>query len=119
MCVSASAVNVFAGDGDDVVDASRLGVKGPMSIWVLVSTATSGDLANNTVSADGTDDTVTDAGWAYLTVAAPVTGAPGTYTGGGIAVWSTDQDVEIDLDTDMVTVGGAMRSTCLASSTRA
>ena len=58
------------------------------------------------VFADGTDDTVTDARWAYLTVTAPVTGAPGTYTGGGIAVWSADQDVEIDLDTNMVTVGG-------------
>ena len=110
VCVSPSAVSVvFAGDGDDVVDASEAGVHGPMPIWVLVSTATSGDCdgpTSDVVYADGTDDTVTDADRAYLTVTAPVTGAPGTYTGDVIAVWSADQDVEIDLDTNMVTVGG-------------
>jgi len=111
VCVSPSAVLVVAGDGDDVVDASQAGLTTSVTYLgagldrYLGGPGHKG-IAGNVVFADGTDDTVTDAGRAYLTVTAPVTGTPGTYTGGGIAVWSADQDVEIDLDTTMVTVGG-------------
>ena len=111
VCVSPSAVLVVAGDGDDVVDASQAGLTTSVTYLgagldrYLGGPGPKG-IAGNVVFADGTDDTVTDADWAYLTVTAPVTGAPGTYTGGRIAVWSADQDVEIDLGTNMVTVGG-------------
>ena len=115
VCVSPTALRVYAGDGDDVVDASEAGTQ--MSAYLGAGLdrylggpgengPVSAALNQNVVYADGTDDTVTDADWAILTVTAPVTGTPGTYTGGGIAVWSADQDVEIDLETNMVTVGG-------------
>ena len=109
VCVSPSAlaaVFVNAGDGDDVVDASQVGTQVNAYLGAGLDRYLGGPGQQNWVRADGTDDTVTDADRAYLTVTAPVTGAPGTYTGGGIAVWSADQDVEIDLDTNMVTVGG-------------
>ena len=106
VCVSPSAVLVVAGDGDDVVDASEAGVTQINAYLGAGLDRYLGGPGQNLVHADGTDDTVTDADWAYLTVTAPATGTPGTYTGGGIAVWSADQDVEIDLDTNMVTVGG-------------
>ena len=110
VCVSPTAVHVYGGDGDDVVDASEAEVRANVYLGAgldrYVGRPGEKGIAGNVVFADGTDDTVTDARWAYLTVTAPVTGAPGTYTGGGIAVWSADQDVEIDLDTNMVTVGG-------------
>lgn len=115
VCVSPTALRVYAGDGDDVVDASEAGTQ--MSAYLGAGLdrylggpgengPVSAALNQNVVYADGTDDTVTDADWAILTVTAPATGTPGTYTGGGIAVWSADQDVEIDLETNMVTVGG-------------
>jgi Ca2+-binding RTX toxin-like protein len=106
VCVSPSAVYVYAGDGDDVVDASEAVVTQINAYLGAGLDRYLGGPGQHLVHADGTDDTVTDADWAYLTVTAPVTGTPGTYTGGGIAVWSADHDVEIDLDTDMVTVGG-------------
>ncbi|NPC43800.1 hypothetical protein [Nocardioides sp. zg-1230] len=108
VCVSPSAVLVVvvAGDGDDVVDASQAGLTTSVTYLGAGLDRYLGGPGQSYVYADGTDDTVTDAWRAYLTVTAPVTGAPGTYTGGGIAVWSADQDVEIDLDTNMVTVGG-------------
>ena len=106
VCVSPSAVLVVAGDGDDVVDASQAGVTTGVTYLGAGLDRYLGGPGQSYVYADGTDDTVTDAWRAYLTVTAPVTGAPGTYTGGGLAVWSADQDVEIDLDTNMVTVGG-------------
>ena len=110
VCVSPTATHVYAGDGDDVVDASEAGVRANVYLGAGLDRYLGGPgqkgIAGNVVFADGTDDTVTDAGRAYLTVTAAVTGAPGTYAGGGIAVWSADQDVAIDLDTNMVTVGG-------------
>ena len=106
VCVSPSAVYVYAGDGDDVVDASEAGVTQVNAYLGAGLDRYLGGPGQDLVHADGTDDTVTDADWAYLTVTAPATGTPGTYTGGGIAVWSVDHDVEIDLDTNMVTVGG-------------
>ncbi len=106
VCVSPSAVYVYAGDGDDVVDASEAGVTQVNAYLGAGLDRYLGGPGQNLVHADGTDDTVTDADWAYLTVTAPATGTPGSYTGGGIAVWSVDHDVEIDLDTNMVTVGG-------------
>ena len=106
VCVSPSAVLVVAGDGDDVVDASQAGLTTSVTYLGAGLDRYLGGPGHNAVYADGTDDTVTDADRAYLTVTAPVTGTPGTYTGGGIGVWSADQDVEIDLDTNMVTVGG-------------
>ena len=105
VCVSPTATHVYAGDGDDVVDASEAEVRANVYLGAGLDRYLGGP-GQSFVYADGTDDTVTDAGRAYLTVTAPVTGTPGTYTGGGIAVWSADQDVEIDLDTNMVTVGG-------------
>jgi Ca2+-binding RTX toxin-like protein len=110
VCVSPSAILVYAGDGDDVVDASEAGVVANVYLGAGLDRYVGGpdqeNDPNNVVFADGTDDTVTDADRAYLTVTAPVTGTPGTYTGDVIAVWSADHDVEIDLDTNMVTVGG-------------
>jgi Ca2+-binding RTX toxin-like protein len=106
VCVSPSAVYVYAGDGDDVVDASEAGVTQTVAYLGAGLDRYLGGPGQNLVHADGTDDTVTDADWAYLTVTAPATGTPGTYTGDRIAVWSADHDVEIDLDTKMVTVGG-------------
>lgn len=106
VCVSPSAVYVYAGDGDDVVDASEVGVTQINAYLGAGLDRYLGGPGQNLVHADGTDDTVTDADWAYLTVTAPAIGTPGTYTGGGIAVWSADHYVEIDLDTNMVTVGG-------------
>jgi Ca2+-binding RTX toxin-like protein len=106
VCVSPSAVYVYAGDGDDVVDASESGVTQTVAYLGAGLDRYLGGPGQNLVHADGTDDTVTDADWAYLTVTAPATGTPGTYTGDGIAVWSADHDVEIDLDANMVTVGG-------------
>ena len=106
VCVSPSAVLVVAGDGDDVVDASQAGLTTSVTYLGAGLDRYLGGPGQSFVYADGTDDTVTDARWAYLTVTAAVTGAPGTYAGGGIAVWSADHDVAIDLDTNMVTVGG-------------
>lgn len=109
VCVSPSAlaaVFVYAGDGDDVVDASQVGTQINAYLGAGLDRYLGGPGQQNWVQADGTDDTVTDADRAYLTVTAPVTGTPGTYTGDAIAVWSVNQDVEIDLDTNMVTVGG-------------
>ena len=107
VCVSPTAGRVYAGDGDDVVDASEAGeTQINAYLGAGLDRYLGGPGGKAVVYADGTDDTVTDAGRAYLTVTAPVTGTPGTYTGGGIAVWSADQDVEIDLGTNMVTVGG-------------
>jgi Ca2+-binding RTX toxin-like protein len=108
VCVSPSALTavfVYAGDGDDVVDASQAGAQMNAYLGAGLDRYLGG-LGQNWVHADGTDDTVTDADRAYLTVTAPVTGTPGTYNGDVIAVWSADQDVEIDLGTSMVTVGG-------------
>lgn len=106
VCVSPTAVLVVAGDGDDLVDASQAGLTTSVTYLGAGLDRYLGGPGYNVVFADGTDDTVTDADRAYLTVTAPVTGTPGTYTGGAIGVWSADQDVEIDLDTNMVTVGG-------------
>lgn len=105
VCVSPTALRVYAGDGDDVVDASEAGTQISAYLGAGLDRYLGGP-GQDLVHADGTDDTVTDADWAILTVTAPATGTPGTYTGGGIAVWSADHDVEIDLDTNMVTVGG-------------
>jgi Ca2+-binding RTX toxin-like protein len=109
VCVSPSALKgvfVYAGDGDDVVDASQVGTQINAYLGAGLDRYLGGPGQQNWVHADGTDDTVTDADRAYLTVTAPVTGTPGNYTGDVIAVWSVDHDVEIDLGTNMVTVGG-------------
>lgn len=109
VCVSPSALKgvfVYAGDGDDLVDASQVGTQINADLGAGLDRYLGGPGQQNWVHADGTDDTVTDADRAYLTVTAPVTGTPGTYTGDVIAVWSADHDVEIDLGTNMVTVGG-------------
>ena len=92
VCVSPTAVLVVAGDGDDVVDASQAELTTSATYLGAGLDRYLGGPGYNVVFADGTDDTVTDADRAYLTVTAPVTGAPGTYTGGAIGVWSADQD---------------------------
>ena len=113
VCVSSSdhgSVFVFAGDGDDVVDASASN-----PTWVLrtvylgtgldhyvgnVGGPTQGD-----VHANGADDNVADATTVLLQVTDALTGPLGTYSGGLIQVWSADHDVEIEVDEHIVVAG--------------
>lgn len=111
-------VHVAAGRGDDVVDASSASSESGTVVDLGVGRDHHmGGLSIDEVYADGSDDTV-GANFVMMTITGPVTGQPGTYTSGPdsarglsthgphVVVRSASQDVEVDLDGNVVLVGG-------------
>ena len=126
ICVSPDvldAVWVYAGDGDDVVDASRRPPTSGSVTRADLGTGLDHYLGNSAnsvydeVHAHGADDNVVDADRVILDASGPLTGPRGTYTSTGwgnadhamdgpeIRVSSADHDVEIDLAGDVVVAG--------------
>ena len=124
ICVSSDvleAVYLLAGEGDDVVDASR---PAPSSTsWTRASLGTGldqyvGNPAYDEVDAHGVNDDVVGADHVTLDVSGPVTGPRGTYSStrwvGAVSTWrgphirvlSRDQDIEIDLAGHLAVAGG-------------
>jgi Ca2+-binding RTX toxin-like protein len=123
ICVSSDVLGgifVLAGDGDDVVDASRRAASSTSLTKANLGNGLDqyiGSSAHDEVDAHGVDDNVVSADHVQLDVSGPVTGPQGAYAstawagadttvhGSIIRVWSADQGVEIDLAGHLAVAG--------------